>query len=315
MRSKMDVICVGAIERNVLVTGVDADCLQHGSYTERAERIINTAAGDAADMAIVLGRLGNHSAFLGRIGQNAEGQTLLHDLQVTGVDTSLAVVSGTVRHAQRVSLAAKDGDSAVFTAPGMNDLLTTTDYQLPVFAGAAVTAFPLLGAGAISAEDLRQICAEAGRGGGLVAAVLTEDIYHRGFAWAAPVLPYVDFLITDSERAAAVTGEADENAQAQQLLGMGPGNVCILKEDGGCFFANGAEQFTLKGRKVRVLDRAGWLTNFAAGFIHGLIREWPEEECAEFACAVGQISITGIGSNLFIRSEDQVNLYLNDHRE
>jgi sugar/nucleoside kinase (ribokinase family) len=52
--------------------------------------------------------------------------------------------------------------------------------------------------------------------------------------------------------------------------------------------------------KVRAVDTTGTGDYFVAGFLTGLLHNWPLEKCAQLACAVAAMCVTEVGATTFI---------------
>lgn len=74
----------------------------------------------------------------------------------------------------------------------------------------------------------------------------------------------------------------------------------------GCFFKNTEERFFTDPFVVSPVDTTGCGDNFAAAFIHGILKGMTHKECTEFACGAGALNSQGIGAHMVIRSEQQV---------
>ena len=72
------------------------------------------------------------------------------------------------------------------------------------------------------------------------------------------------------------------------------------------FFKNKEERFFMDPYEVTPIDTTGCGDNFAASFIHGILKGMSHKECAEFACGAGGLNSQAIGAHMHIHSEEQI---------
>jgi sulfofructose kinase len=58
--------------------------------------------------------------------------------------------------------------------------------------------------------------------------------------------------------------------------------------------------------RVKVLDTTGAGDIFHAGFIYGLLHEWPVERQLEFACAAAALNCTAVGARGGIQPVEKI---------
>ena len=64
----------------------------------------------------------------------------------------------------------------------------------------------------------------------------------------------------------------------------------------GCYVAGEGFDGHVPGFEVEAVDGTGAGDAFAAGFLYGLLAEWPLELCARFANAAGALATTALGA-------------------
>jgi sulfofructose kinase len=111
------------------------------------------------------------------------------------------------------------------------------------------------------------------------------------------LLPLIDFLITSRDIPGRISGESDlrkslpavRNRYNARLAAATLGPEGVLAYDGAQFHY--APAF-----RVETLDTTGAGDIFHAGFIYGLLQDWPLPRQLEFACAAAALNCTGIGA-------------------
>ncbi len=307
MDKKYDVICIGQVVQDILVTNIPEDALTCGRDTFLADEILMSAGGDAANEASVLAKLGSRSALLTRLDKLEAGNMIFDDLTRLGVDTSLLVRPDDCRTFSTVVVVKPDGDHIFFAGPGRNFTLELSDVDMSVFEQARfVTAGSLYSLGSLDGEGIARIFEKARSAGAVTVADMNYDGENRGPHGSDPVYPFTDYLMPSENEAQYVTGETDPDKIADYFLAHGVGNVVLKLGGEGCFFKNGRERFFMDPYKVSPMDTTGCGDNFVAAFIHGLLKGMSHEEAADFACAAGALNSLGLGAHSYIQSEEQV---------
>jgi sulfofructose kinase len=121
------------------------------------------------------------------------------------------------------------------------------------------------------------------------------------------LLPLIDYLITSRDIPGRISGESDlrkslptvraRNGARLTAATLGPEGV--LAYDGAQFHYAAAF-------RVHAVDTTGAGDIFHAGFIYGLLRDWPLQRQLEFACAAAALNCTGIGARGHIASLPEI---------
>ena len=91
-KKKYDVICIGQIINDLLVTGIPGNALTETKDTYIADSFTSALGGDAANESVVLAKLGNKVALLGKLGDDQTGHVLLNHMEENHVDPSLILI-------------------------------------------------------------------------------------------------------------------------------------------------------------------------------------------------------------------------------
>ncbi|MEM4503618.1 MAG: PfkB family carbohydrate kinase, partial [Archaeoglobaceae archaeon] len=85
--------------------------------------------GSAANTIVGLSRLGVKSAYIGKVGDDAEGEILLEDLKREGVETK-AVIKAKGRSGTAIIFVDDMGNRAILVDPGVNDTIRYEEIDL-----------------------------------------------------------------------------------------------------------------------------------------------------------------------------------------
>ncbi len=124
---KCDVVVVGGANTDYLVRGPRLP--KPGETVQGEDFVHAVAGGKGANQAVAAARLGARVAFVGRIGADARGKSLLERLKAEGVLVDHVAIDK--RAATGVALVSvdKDGEKQILVAPGANLRLSVSDVK------------------------------------------------------------------------------------------------------------------------------------------------------------------------------------------
>lgn len=122
--------------------------------------------------------------------------------------------------------------------------------------------------------------------------------------WIKPlehVLPNIDYLFCDETEARMLTSQKALDRCASDLMEYGPQTIIIKQgEEGATVFQPKNMHHQPAIQLGEVVDSIGAGDAFDAGFIYGVLADWPVERCALFATIAAAYTVTGVGgSNTF----------------
>lgn len=306
-----DVICIGQVVQDILVTNVPENSFMRDTDTVQADSLRLTSGGDAANEAVVLARLGDKAALLSRIDRRNVGNMIYEEMVEEGVDTSLLLRLEDCETFTSIVCIHPSGDHDFIVGPGKNYTLEMNDFDLDIFKKTrAVSAASLFGLGTLDTDGIDVIFRTAQEAGALTIADMNYDLEGIGPDGVKNVYPHTDYLMPSFNEAVYVTGKKDPDEVADFFLEKGVKNVVLKMGGDGCFFKNASERFYVDPFDVKPIDTTGCGDNFVAAFTHALLRGMTNRECAEFASAAGAINSLGIGAHMHIQSEQQVLDYM-----
>ena len=111
-----------------------------------------------------------------------------------------------------------------------------------------------------------------------------------------PALPYIDLFLPNDDEARAITGRDEPPAQAEMISRSNPScTVAITLGRRGVFVYSQGRTFRAGAYPIKTIDESGAGDAFAAGFIIGMLEQWPLQRTIRFASAVGGSCTRALG--------------------
>ncbi len=248
--------------------------------------------GSAANVAVGVARLGHRVGFVGKLGDDENGQALFRAFEQEGVDTGAIVVeAGRPTATCFIGLDAQ-GDRVIFALPGAALVETVAELDL-----AYVSRGRVLYIGPAYAEVATAATTAAREKGATI-------FYAPGGAWGTdgladirPILSVVDVLLVSHAEATALTGQTPP-AESARLLGQAGPSVVVETwgERGTLVLVNGRITQAPAFPVADVRDTTGAGDAFAAGLIAGFLEGLDWETAARMGCAVAALKIQHVGA-------------------
>jgi sugar/nucleoside kinase (ribokinase family) len=297
-----DVACLGLLVADTVGRPIDA--LPTRGTLELIERIELHTGGNAANTGVALAKLGMSTAVLGKVGRDGFGDFMVGSLAGHGVDVRGVARDDAAPTAATLVMVHSDAERTFLHVAGANATLTEDDVAWDVTDGARlfyVAGLQLLSA--LEGDGVAAVLAQARRRGMTTVLDTVMNPRSRGWDGLAPALPHLDWAIPSFEEARALTGEAKALRQARKLQAAGARNVAVKMGANGCLVVpEGAEPFHVAPFRVEAVDALGAGDAWAAGFLTGLLHDWPLERTARFANAVGACCVQALGATTGVRS-------------
>jgi len=260
--------------------------------------------GCATNTAIALARLNLPVEVIGKVGEDPFGDFVLtaladHRIGTRGIKRDKEVgTSGTM------VMVAPNGERRFVHYIGANARLTLEDIDLAmVEAGSILHIGGSLVLPGIDGQPTAELLRHARAAGVITFLDTVWDDTGRWMEILAPCLPHIDYFVPSLSEAQALTGLDTPIEIAHFLLERGVKTVGLKMGEDGCLVVSGDGQvIRLPALQVEVVDATGAGDAFAAGFIAGVWHDWPLDQCARFANAVGALCVTGLGASGGVRS-------------
>jgi len=288
-----DVVCVGILVADVIVRPVSR--LPAAGTLGLVDSIELRGGGCALNTSSCLARLGLRSAALGKVGSDTFGEFVLRLLRERDVDAEGVLRDPELPTSASVALVDPAGERTFLHVRGANAALRADELGERPFAGRALHVAGALVLDALDGEPTARLLAEARRRG---IRTSVDTVFDAGGRWERllPALPHCDLVTPGLAEASGITGEEYPTGAARRLRDIGVGVAAVTLGPDGCYVAGEGFDGHVPGFEVAAVDGTGAGDAFAAGFLYGLLAEWPLERCARFANAAGALATTALGA-------------------
>jgi ribokinase len=301
-------------------------------YLYRVDRILEdgetmvkeslvSPGGSAANTICGLARLGVKTGFIGVVGDDNDGQSLLKDLERFGVDVSLVRTKPDARTGSVICLSDSLGRRSLYVLPGANSQLTMDDLDLDYIASAKMLHLS-------SFADDRQL---------EVSVKLIDKLRpplklsfspgmlyaRKGIAALTPIFARTSVLFINQAEIEQMTGEdVSTGAETCMRLGcrvvavtLGKGREIRLGKSLGdkminavAYIRNARREFVIQppGQSPAVVETTGAGDAFAAGFLYGLLNDKSSETCGQLGNVTAQFSLARPGARDGLPTLDQL---------
>jgi len=258
-----------------------------------AKLLHKSGGGSAANTIVALTRLGYFTGYVGRVGEDREGDFLLQGLQKVDL-------RGIIREGQSglciTLLLGNSSDRSLVVFPNTNDALTFDQINMDYINNCRflhLTSF----AGEKPFEAQKRVVAEL-RPEVKVSFDPGMLYAERGIEALRPLLERTFIFFPSRQEVELLTGKGWGEG-SRELLGYGPEIVvCSLGAKGVHVFTRDHD-FHVPAVDVQVVDTTGAGDVLVAGFLSGLLDGRALRECAIFAVRIASRSTTGLGRQAY----------------
>ena len=290
---KVDLVGVGLNATDTLIP------LKHfparGSKTEYSNPSI-MPGGQAASTVIACQIWGLETRYIGKIGDDDAGRLHQREFERTGVDARLITVPNAASP-QSLIMVDEGGERTVLCRRDERLLLQPSDLQRDWIVSARA-----LHVDGFETAAATQATSWARQAGIPVIADLDET-----YPGVDDLIANVDYLIVSRDFPSRLTHERNleqalrkiKNRYGCKLAAATLGADGVIAWDGVDFHLNPAYH-------VSVTDTTGAGDIFHAGFIYGLLQEWPLVQQLDFACAAAALNCTCSGARGGIKNVEAI---------
>jgi 2-dehydro-3-deoxygluconokinase len=273
--------------------------------------------GAEFNTAVGLARLGRRAAFIGRIGDDALGRSVLRALRAESVDDRYVGVereapTGVLIRARRGGAASevvyhRSGSAGAALAPEHVEAARDDIAGARWLHVTGVT--PALSASCRAAVETAVAIAHAS------GVRISLDINLRRKLWnddtARGVLLHgierISTVLGSEDELRTITGEPSWEAAAEALLALGAGEVVVKRGDAGAvLLRRGMPGLHAAARPVTVVDPVGAGDGFDAGYLAGRLGDLGDLEVLRLANACGALAAGSIGDTTGLPSASEL---------
>ena len=256
--------------------GADTLYAAMGQATEKS-------GGSAANTLSGLAQLGAQCAFIGQVAKDQFGEIFAHDIRAAGIDFDTPMRAGDPPTGRCLIFVTPDGERTMNTFLGAGQFLPASALDEDLIASGAIL---YLEGYLWDPEEPRRAmrrAIEVARGAGRKVAFTASESFvidRHGDDFRAMIEDgVIDILFVNESELATLTGEADFEAGLAAVAGKVPVLVATRSEKGAVAIANGQRAEVAAEPVDKVVDTTGAGDQFAAGFLSGLTRDEPLEQC------------------------------------
>lgn len=273
MKSSPEITCIGEAI-------VDFVSTKRGVPLSGALGFLKLAGGASANVAVGLAKLGTHSAFVGKVGNDPFGKFLQEELKRNGVDVSGVCFDD--EHKTRLAFVSLtksgDRDFEFWERRPADEQLLPSDLNINKVGKSkivAVSSFLLLNEPART--SLFRIAKKLRRQGCMIAfdpnvrlTLWRSQDEARKIILKALCLSHVVRMNVEEAKFLSETDNIE--IAAGKFVAMGPELVVITFGEEGCYFKTSKHSGFMKGFSVKVVDTTGCGDGFFAALLHGIVQ-------------------------------------------
>lgn len=274
-----DVITVGSATIDVFVDTQDSlfrpckKCKEHVNVPFGSKILVKNlnfyTGGGGTNTAVGFSRLGFKTAWIGKLGDDETGKTVLGELKKEHVDTSLATVAKGKTSGYSIILDAKGHDRTILAHKGCNDILLPPDLNLRKARAKWFYCSSQMGN---SVRTLLRIIDHAHKTGAKIA--FNPSIYMITDERKAvrKILQKATVLIFNKEEAEALAGDHLIEETIKRIHKMGPKYAIVTDGKRGAWGSDGQSIWKCRAANARPVEATGAGDSFATGFTSGIMR-------------------------------------------
>jgi sugar/nucleoside kinase (ribokinase family) len=307
---EFDVIAIGELNVDMILKGLKS--MPAPGREIIAQECSIVMGSSTAICACGISKLGLKTAFLGKLGRDRFGETVLEGLKSYNIDTRHVSIDEGINTGITVSLSDRT-DRALITYLGSIDALELSDIDLGIL---RKTRHIHVGSFFLQSRlrpGLARLFAEAKEMDvttSLDAGWDDTGVWDYGIC---DVLKYTDIFLPNELEAMNITGR-DNIEEALDILSGLCSTAVVKCGSKGAVAKRGDAAAGKAAYKVSPVDTTGAGDSFNAGFIYAFLKGKGLEDCLSYGNACGAISVMNIGGASACASLDAVeNLIMRGH--
>jgi sugar/nucleoside kinase (ribokinase family) len=310
--SQPDVLCAGIVVADHVCTPITH--VPAPGELVKADHMLLTIGGCAANAAVDLCKMGVRAAVSGRVGNDIFGRIVADLLREHGVDVSALQTSASADTSQTLIVNVAGQDRRFIHTFGANAEFSAADIPLE-----QATRCRILYLGGylimpnIRHEELTKVFAAVRKAG--VRTVLDVAAPGPGdyLPQLAKLLPHVDVFLPNNHEAQLISGETDPVRQAECFHRLGAGTAVITMGGEGSVLVSEKVRLQAGVYPVPFVDGSGGGDAFDAGYIYGLLNNLETDDCLRVASALGASCVRAIGTTPGVFTRSECEAFLREH--
>jgi sugar/nucleoside kinase (ribokinase family) len=239
---------------------------------------------------------GLSTRYVGRLGDDDAGRLHRREFARTGVDARIIEVKG-APSPQSLIVVDSGGERTVLCRRDERLLLQPSDLDRDW----------IVNARALHVDGYETAAATVATGWAREAGVPVIADLDEIYPEVEDLIRNIDYLIVSRDFPARLTGERNlERALRRMQMRYGCRVTAATLGQDGVLAWDGRRSYLQPAYRVPVVDTTGAGDIFHAGFIYGLLSDWPLERQLDFACAAAALNCTASGARGGIQTVEDV---------
>lgn len=299
MNSKFDVTGFGALNFDKLYK---VERIAKPGEHIAIDSIYESPGGSAANTIVTLAKLNLKTGFIGAVGDDNEGKKILSEFKKFHVDTNGIKILKDKKTGTIIGFVDKKGERTLYPYAGANSFLRKKDISLRYAKNANFLHLS-------SFVNDRQFELQKF----LVEKIYKEvkisfspgDLYSkRGLDNLLPIIRHAEVIFLNKRETEILTRR--NYIEGAKILNGFARVVVITLGERGCYVKTKDEDVHVPAIKTKVVDTTGAGDAFAAGFLYGLIKDKPLENCAKIGNFLASKCIEKFGARLELQKEKEI---------
>lgn len=263
--------------------------------------------GSAANTIVGLARLRLKTGYIGKVGNDSEGELLLKDFEQENVDVK-GVIKAEGRSGNALIFVDDEGHRAILVDPGVNDTIRFDEINLNY-----VSQFKLI--------HLTSFICKNGLDSFLSQKKLVEKLnikvsfdpgmiyVERGLDDLKEILERTTLFMPNKMEIEMLFNEEYTKA-VRMAVELGVEIVVVKLGKEGCYIYDGNDEIFVKANEVKAIDTTGAGDAFNAGFIFGYLTGKDLEECGKLGNLVAGLNIQKVGARAGLPRYEEIEEFL-----
>lgn len=311
--SEPDILCAGIVVADHVCTPISH--VPAAGELVKADRMLLTIGGCAANAAVDLAKMGVRAAVVGRVGDDTFGSVVTSMLRAARVDTSFLQTTTGADTSQTLIVNVQDQDRRFIHTFGANAKFSARDFPREQLGpGKILYVGGYLVMPDLKRDELAGVFAQAralGMKTVLDVVVPGPGNHLREFE---NLLAHTDVFLPNQDEGEIIAGVRDPFKQADIFRRLGAKTVVITMGGAGSVWVD--ERVCLQAGvfSVPFVDGTGGGDAFAAGVMIGLLRNLPPAECLRLGSALGASCVRAIGTSPGVFTQSECEEFLRTHQ-
>ncbi len=279
----------------------------------KAEGMLLTIGGCAANAAVDLVKMGVRAAVVGRVGDDRFGDIVVDILREQGVDTQSIQRTKGIDTSQTLIINVEGEDRRFVHTFGANGEFCASDIPTKLGKCRILYVGGFLVMPKLMQEELAEVFAKARSQ--KVKTVLDVVVPGPGdyLAQLESLLPHVDVFLPNNHEAELISKKSDPIDQAKFFRDLGVTTAVITMGNEGAILMHEDETLRSGVYSVPYVDGSGGGDAFDAGFIYGMLHNLDPATCLRVASAMGASCVRAIGTTPGVFTRDECEQFISEH--